>query len=125
MKTIDRKGFLAAKVEVPKETVHVPELGVSVVVRGLTGKEQTALYKVAGKKGGSGVDEDTFAAKLIASCLVDKDGQRLLQDCEWEVVNEKLVQSFSKVAQAAMRVNGFSSEPGNSNATDGAGSTSA
>jgi len=37
MKTLDRKALLAIKVELPSETVAVPEWDVSVILRGLTG----------------------------------------------------------------------------------------
>lgn len=111
-KTIDRKAFLAAKVDVPQETVEVPELGASVVVRGMTGKEQTALYKSSSSKTGT-LDQDHFTARLIAACLVDSGGNRLLEDGEWEIVYQKFTQSFNRVAQAAMRVNGLGADAGN------------
>jgi hypothetical protein len=125
MKSLDRKAFLSAKVDVPTETVEVPELKGTVIVRGMTAKEQTALYRSAAKKGSKSgeVDEDTFAPRLIAACLVDSSGNRLLEDGEWNLVYEKFTSSFSTLAQAAMRVNGLS-DRGNSSATDGEGSYS-
>ena len=106
MKTLDRKALLAIKVELPSETVDVPEWGVSVILRGLTGKEQSALYRSASKKGG-GVDEETFAARLVSVCLFDKDGNRLLEDGEYEAVLSWPGPVFNRLVQASMRLNGL------------------
>src|SRR5262245_18892321 len=105
MKAMDRKALLAAKIDLPQETVEVPELGGSVIVRGMTGKEQTSLYKGASKNGA--INEDVFAARLIAQCLVDKQGNRLLEDAEYVFVQQWLGALFNRVAAAAMRVNGL------------------
>jgi hypothetical protein len=125
MKALDRKAFLSAKVDVPTETIEVPELNGTVTVKGMTAKEQTALYKVASKKGSKlgEVDEDTFAPRLIAACLVDASGNRLLEDGEWQLVYDKFSSSFSTLVQAAMRVNGLA-DRGNSSATGGESSAS-
>ena len=106
MKTLDRKGLLAIKVDLPSETVEIPEWGVAMILRGLTGKEQSALYRAAGKKGG-GVDEDTFAARLISVCLFDKDGNRLLEDGEFATVQSWPGPVYNRLAQVAMRLNGL------------------
>jgi hypothetical protein len=106
MKALDRKALLAAKVDLPREVVELPEFGGSVTILGMTGKEQTALYKVVAKKGGE-VDEETFTAKLIAQCVRDKDGNRLLEDSEFGLVLQWPGPVFNRVAQAALRVNGL------------------
>lgn len=112
MKTLDRKGLLAIKVDLPQETVEVPEWKASVIVRGLTGKEQSALFRAAAKKGGSGVEEETFAARLVVASLFDGNGNRLLEDGELETVMSWPGQVFNRITHAAMRVNGLS-ERGN------------
>jgi hypothetical protein len=109
--------LLSLKTSVPRETLELPELGYAVVVQGMTGKEQTNLYKQARDKSGK-LDEDLFAARLIVQCVTDKEGNRILEDGETDLVLRWPGSAVTKIAQAAMRVNGLS-DRGNSNATDG------
>lgn len=118
MKTLDRKGLLAIKVDLPQQTVEIPEWGASIIVRGMTGKDQSTLFRAAQKKGGSGVEEETFAARLVAASLVDKDGNRLLEDNEYEKVLSWPGPVLNKISLVAMQLNGLSGR-GNLNATDG------
>jgi hypothetical protein len=113
MKALDRNSLLAAKIDLPREVVELPEFGGSLTIVGMTGKEQTALYKKSYKDGKKGeIDEDTFTAKLITQCVRDKDGNRLLEDSEFGLVLQWPGPIFNRIAQAALRVNGLA-ERGN------------
>jgi hypothetical protein len=113
MKALDRKSLLAAVVDLPKEVIEIPELGGSLTIVGMNGKEQNNLYKVAAKVGTKGeIDEQTFAARLITQCIRDKDGNRLLEDGEFNIVLQWPGSVFNRVAQVALRVNGLA-ERGN------------
>lgn len=116
---LNRKQLLSHKPVVPHETVEVPELGGVVIVRGMTGKEQTALYKSARKGKGQEIDEELFGARLIIACLVDGQGNHLLEDGETDLVLSWPHSVGQRLAQAAMRVNGLGGDRGNLSATGG------
>lgn len=97
------------------ETVKLPELGGDVVIRGITAAELMTFQKsVQAKKNGSiAVDEDTFAAKLLVRCIVDKDGKRILSDEDWQPLMEWPASAFQRCTSVAMRLNGYGSAEGN------------
>jgi hypothetical protein len=107
MPTLTREKLLKAKIELPTETVDVPEFGGKFTIRGMTGKDQSAFHKSIRAKGGDKVDEDTFGAKLVVHCLVDDKGERLLMDADWELVYGWPTAIYNRVSAAAMRVNGL------------------
>jgi hypothetical protein len=112
MGALNREKLLAAKIEVPSEKVDCPELGGSLIVRGMTGKEQSAFLKALRKKVDGGkviVDEENFNARLIVACLVDEKGTRILTDDEFNIVQSWPGSVFQKLAAAAQRLNGYSS----------------
>jgi hypothetical protein len=110
MQTLNREKLLKAKVDVPQETVDLPEFKGSVIVRGMTGKEQSSFHKNlrGATKTKVEVDEDTFTAKLVVHCMVDDKGDRMLKDDEWELVYDWPTLVFNRITAAAMRVNGLS-----------------
>jgi hypothetical protein len=107
MPTLNREKLLKAKVDVPRETVDLPEFKGSVIIKGLTGKEQSAFHKLIRTKGAQ-VDEETFTAKLVVLCMVDDKGERMLKDHEWELVYDWPTSVYNRITAAAMRVNGLS-----------------
>jgi hypothetical protein len=111
MGALNREKILAAKIEVPSEKVDCPELGGYFIVRGMTGKEQSAFLKTLRKKveGKVVVDEDNFNARLIVACLVDDKGNRLFTDDEFNIVQSWPGAAFQKLAAAAQTLNGYSS----------------
>jgi hypothetical protein len=126
---LNRDALLALKVECPTETVDVKEFGAPVIVKGMDAKELTRFQKSLekpGKKAGEvEIDNETFAHKLLVRCLVDGKGERLLKDDEFALLQKWPGSVFHKLSQVAMRLNGYSSAEGNSDATTDGGSSSA
>jgi hypothetical protein len=65
------------------------------------------------KNGVASVDEDTFAAKLLVRCIVDDAGKRILQDDDWQALQNWPAADFQKATSVAMRLNGYGSAEGN------------
>jgi hypothetical protein len=109
MTVLSRDKLLKVKAEVPTEKISVPELGGEVIIRGMTGKEQTIFNRSVVKKGGdrNEVDDELFASKLIVQCLTDEKGERLLKEDEFAIVQGWPASVFQKLAQASLRVNGL------------------
>lgn len=106
------KEQLLATAKRPTEKVELPELGGDILLRGISAGElmgfQKAIQKPAKKNGHIEVDEDTFGAKLLVRCIVDKQGNRLFGDDEWQAFNEWPVSAFQKAMSVAMRLCGYS-----------------
>jgi hypothetical protein len=105
--SLNRERLLSAKIDLPQETLDFPELGGSLVVRGLSGKDLSLFYKIVKK--GSGVDEENFNARLVVASLFDEKGNRLLKDEEFGIVQEWPGSIFNRLVAASMKVNGFAS----------------
>lgn len=136
---LTRDALLSAKNTCPSETVNVPELGGSVIVRGLMAGELTSFQKAVQKldpKKANGksepseplevaIDEDTFAAKLLVRCLVSEKGERLLQDDEWGLTQQWPGIAFQRLAAVALRLSGYvGSAEGNGSSPTPAGASS-
>lgn len=113
-KVLTADDLLAFKPQTPIETVEVPELGGVVTVKGMNAGELGAFFKAASVKGA--VDEATFAAKLVAACVLGSPDK-------FDVVSGWPGSAVARLSQAAMKLNGLA--PGNSEATDSDGSYSA
>lgn len=92
--------------------------GGEISVREMSAGELMAFQRsieVRSKKNGvTEADPDTFAAKLIVRCVCDKDGNRVMQDNDWEALQQKWSSSEVQVVlPIATRLNGYSSTEGN------------
>jgi hypothetical protein len=100
----------------PIERVTLPDRG-EIMMRGMSAGELISFQRSLqpNKKNGAVPDDDTtLAAKLIVRCIVDKDGNRLLQDDDWKYVlsswsGAELIATQSVI----MRLNGYGSAEGN------------
>jgi hypothetical protein len=88
------------------ETVDIS--GDEVTVSELTATEYMAVYnnpRVLDEKGV--VDGLKFTALLIARCVVDKDGDRMLTDDDIDMVAEGSSAAFGKLGEAVKQLNGI------------------
>jgi hypothetical protein len=106
------KEQLLATVKRPTEKVKLEEFGGEVLLRGMSAGElmsfQKSIQKPGKKNGQIEIDEETFGAKLLVRCLVDKSGNRLFHDDEWQSLNDWPVAAFQKATSIAMKLNGYS-----------------
>lgn len=141
MTVLSRDTILGAE-DRPQETVHVPEWGGDVIVRGMTVRERDAfeasLQKPTGKAKANGqrapvqateFDWSNFRAKLAVRCIVGEDGERIFEDGDAEQLGRKSALAVSRVFDVAQRLNGMSNQDieelaGNSAVTAGDASSS-
>lgn len=88
--------------------IDVPEWGGGVRLRMLTGAERNALHADASP--GGKFDTTAFAAGLIVRCIIGEDGGRLFSDDETQLLAQKSSAAFTRVFEAAARLNGLHSE---------------
>ena len=87
-----------------------------IFLRGMTAGELISFQRsIQSKKNGTiDVDQDSFGAKLLVRCIVDKTGTRLLQDDDWALLNKTWdAEEFQPALTIALRLNGYGSTEGN------------
>lgn len=133
MGKVSRAAFIAAaakaSTDLPKEKVDLPELGLDgdVFVRAMSGRERDAFeesmrIKKGRNKGDS--DLDNFRAKQAVRCLVDEDGELILEDDDADILGELQVKVLNRIMEVINRLSGTTEEEteklGNVSASAGA-----
>jgi hypothetical protein len=95
--------------DLPREEVHMPEWGGSVLVRGMTGSERDAfegsIVELKGNK--SSVDMRNIRAKLVALTVVDEAGERLFSQADVELLGGKSAAALQRIFEVAQRLSGL------------------
>src|SRR5258708_38235853 len=120
---LSRDDILKAEDTTPEE-VPVPEWGGTVLVRGMTGKErdqfEVSLAEESagsaqvqrGRAGGRppGRNLVNMRAKIVARCVVDDDGQRLVSDADVTALGEHSGAPMARAFPDAARLSGLGEE---------------
>ena len=96
----------------PQETVHIPQLGGDVIVRGMTGVERDAfeMSLLEGRGRNRQTNLKNLRAKLVAFCCVDEEGRRLFSDAEAEQLGLVRADVLNKRYTPASKLSGISEE---------------
>ena len=112
MNLLSKEALLAAAtaVHLPTETVDIPELGGAVIVRGMTGTQRDAWERslIIGRGKHRDVNTDNVRARLVARCLVNAAGERLLTDGEASALGNLRVDVLNRLYEVAQRLCGVS-----------------
>ena len=106
-----RESFLKP-IERPTETVNVPELGLSVVVRGMSARERSeydAQFRTNSGKPNKRKQLQGRQLMMIACCL-DEDGKPLFQDSDASQLGELPASVVEPIVDACLRVCGMTSD---------------
>ncbi len=105
MGVLNREAILSAQ-DRNRETVAVPEWGGEVIVRTMTGAERdvfaSGLLDKDGKPQLAG-----YRHRLLATCIVGEDGQRLFADNDIEALASKSAAAIDRVFAVAERLTGI------------------
>lgn len=107
-----RKQILEAEDVLTRE-VEVPEWGLVVIVRGMTGAQRDAWEESNLRKVGKGEYEPNLRnmrAKLVALCVVDEAGKRVFSDADAQALGEKSGKALSRVSRVVQELSGISEE---------------
>lgn len=107
---IVKRGAVPAPV-LPKETVEVPALGGEVVVRGLLLTEYLRMKNriaTASKDSSEADGIYSILPPLLATCVLDADGQPLWTEDEWQAFGAKEPGQALELFNVASRLSGFS-----------------
>lgn len=111
---MSRDELLAAiKAKRSTRTVDLPGLGGEVLVRGLTAKEWDS-YQASMKiwSGGEqvGIDDGNTTARLMVRCVVDENGDRILQDTDASVLGDLPITEMNRLAEAVFELSGINED---------------
>lgn len=108
MAILTRDQILEA-VDLPIETVSVPEWGGEVMVRGLTGTQREMLEANMISSKGKPIEEKmrNMRARLLCMAIVDADGNTVFSQDDVEALGKKSAEALDRVFEIARRLSGF------------------
>lgn len=110
-----RDRIIAAS-DTAKELLELPEWGVTVEVRSMSGGARASLVQDASNNDGK-LNFTAALPEIIIGCTFDPEtGERVFQHSDKEALMEKSGQVLDKIIVVAMRLSGF-----NDGAVDAAG----
>lgn len=129
----DLHDTILAADDIPQQDEHVPEWGVTVRIKGLTGTERDAYEAKAVALRNQGQDVELkladFRARMLVKCLYDpKSDNRLFSDKEIPALGRKSGAVLQRLHVIALRLSGMGKDAkeaaaGNSPAAQSGGST--
>ncbi|HZR23245.1 MAG TPA: hypothetical protein VFA59_06640 [Vicinamibacterales bacterium] len=109
MDVLTREQLLAAAqaVALPIQQIDVPELGGSVIVRGMSAHDRDAFEGELMNARRRRMTLENVRARLAVRCLVDGAGQRLFTDEDVVVLGGLRADVMDRVCTVAQRLSGF------------------
>lgn len=97
--------------DIPKKLVEVPEWGLTVEVRGMTGADRTAILESAVNPTTGAVDlKVMYPDIVIASAHDPETGEKIFSADDRAVLMQKSATALDRLAEAGMQVGGLSKE---------------
>lgn len=112
-KVLNKQDILQAR-DVVKEMLEVPEWGGAIYVRSISAAERGLIEEGAAKfkesKGKNDTFARTFTVKMVSMAVCDENGQRLFEDKDIALLQQKNAAVISRIAEVAQRLSGFSKQ---------------
>jgi hypothetical protein len=97
--------------DIPKKIVEVPEWGMSIEVRGMTGADRTAILESAVNPTTGAVDlKVMYPDIVIASAHDPETGEKIFSPSDRDVLMAKSATALDRLAEAGMQVGGLSKQ---------------
>ena len=104
-----RDQILSAQ-DIPSEMVDVPEWGVKVEVRGMTGAERTRIMdKAVGQTGDVNL-QFVYPEIVIATSFDPESGEQIFSPNDRDALLAKSANALDRLASVGMRLSGFTQE---------------
>ena len=104
------RDLILAKQDIPSEVVDVPEWGVKVEVRGMTGAERTRIMDKASDNNGSVNLQFIYPEIVIATSFDPETGEQIFVPADRDVLLSKSASAIDRIALVGMRLSGFTKE---------------
>lgn len=96
--------------DIPKESVTVPEWGVTLEMRGMTGAERTRIMDLAMDAGGQLNLQSIYPEIVISTCFDAETGEKIFAPEDRDALLSKSANALDRVALVGMRLSGFTQE---------------
>lgn len=104
-----RSSILQAK-DLPSEKVEVPEWGVTIYVRSMSGRERDLFESQMVELSEKGKRMDNFRARLAVLTCIDEKGERIFKDGDVAALGAKSGGALNRVFDVASRLNKLTEE---------------
>jgi hypothetical protein len=101
---------ILAKQDIQEQIVEVSEWEVSILVRGLTGRQRAKLLTEAVDEKGKPDLQKIYPELVILSSYDPETKEKVFQPTDRDAVVEKSGAALEKIAQVAMKISGLSPE---------------
>jgi hypothetical protein len=101
---------ILAKQDIPSEMVDVPEWGVKVEVRGMTGAERTRIMDKATQNAGDVNLQFVYPEIVIATAFDPESGEQVFKPNDRDALLAKSATALDRIAAVGMRLSGFTAE---------------
>lgn len=103
----------ARNAKIERDTLHVPELGGYIFVRGMSGTErdefEEGLRIRKGRRTGQ-ADLRNFRARLAVKVIVTEDGQRIMQDEDAKIFGQMPAGVLDRIISRCTELSGMADE---------------
>lgn len=108
--SFDKAAFFAAVQQLPIDRVDLPEIGLTVYVRAMSGVERDAWEKslLEGRGKNQRVNTDNVRAKLVAKVTCDEKGERVFTDADAVELGKGRVDVLNRIFSKAQELSGVS-----------------
>lgn len=96
--------------DIPTELVEVPEWGVKIEVRGMTGAERTRIMDKATANDGDMNLQMIYPEIVIATSFDPETGEQVFLPEDRDILLSKSATALDRVAMVGMRLSGFTKE---------------
>ena len=104
------RDLILAAQDIPSESVDVPEWGVKVEVRGMTGAERTRIMdKAVGQTGDVNL-QCVYPEIVIATSFDPESGEQIFSPNDRDALLAKSANALDRLASVGMRLSGFTQE---------------
>lgn len=111
--------------DIPSEMVEVPEWGVKIEVRGMTGAERTRIMDLAlDNKGGMNL-QFVYPEIVIATAFDPETGTQVFTPNDRGTLLSKSATALDRLAGVGMRLSGFTEEASDEKGKDSSATASA
>jgi hypothetical protein len=101
---------IKAKDDITSEPLDVPEWGVKLEVRSMTGNERAVIMERYMDEEGNLRVGDLYPAVLIAACFDPDTGEKVFDNDDAGWLNEKNSAALERVGKVALRLAGIDAE---------------
>lgn len=107
MALLDRSALIGEKArELPRKTIHIPELGGDVIVQGMSGAQRDEFERSLRKPNGD--LRGNIRARAIVRSVINEDGSRVFSDDDIAAVGRMRADIAQRIWNAQQELSGIS-----------------